>query len=56
MLACSLGEVLDLLTASASTGEGLDLAFGAGGGDFVKKLKREICFAMSPKGVLCNML
>lgn len=49
-LASSLGEVLDLLTASASTGEGFDLAFTARGGDLVKKLKRELCFAISPNG------
>lgn len=46
-LASSLGEVLDLPGASPSAGDGLDLAFTARGGDFEKKLKRELCFAMS---------
>lgn len=31
---------------SASVGEGLGFGFDTGGGDLVKKLKRELCFAM----------
>lgn len=31
---------------SASVGEGLAFSFDTGGGDLVKKLKRELCFAM----------
>lgn len=53
-LACSFGDQLDVSThgRSASVGEGLGLGFGfgfgfeTGGGDLVKKLKMELCFAM----------
>lgn len=45
--ASSLGDVLDLSEGtSASTGDGFDLVFDTGGGDFAKKLKSELCFAM----------
>lgn len=49
-LACSFGEELDFSTEegkSASVGEGLGFDLETGGGDLVKKLKRELCFAMS---------
>lgn len=49
-LACSFGDELDVATdgRSASVGEGLGFGFDleTGGGDLVKKLKRELCFAM----------
>lgn len=49
--ACSLGDELDFSTEegrSASAGHELGFGFGfaSGGGDLVKKLKRELCFAM----------
>lgn len=46
-LACSFGEELDFSTEdgrSASVGDGLGFGFATGGGDLVKKLKRERCF------------
>lgn len=47
-LACSFGDELDFATEgrSASVGEGLGFGFDTGGGDLVKKLKRELCLAM----------
>lgn len=48
-LACSFGDELDFAIEegrSASVGEGLGFDFETGGGDLVKKLKRELCFAM----------
>lgn len=48
-LACSFGEELDFSMEdgrSASAGEGLGFGFETGGGDLVKKLKRELCFAI----------
>lgn len=48
-LACSFGDELHFATEegkSASVGDGLGFGFGTGGGDLVKKLKRELCFAM----------
>lgn len=48
-LACSFGEELDFSTEdgrSASAGDGLGFVLETGGGDLVKKLKRELCFAM----------
>lgn len=48
-LACSFGDELDFaieVGRSASVGEGLGFDFETGGGDLVKKLKSELCFAM----------
>lgn len=48
-LACSFGEELDFFTEdgrSASAGQGLGFGLETGGGDLVKKLNRELCFAM----------
>lgn len=48
-LACSFGDTLDFSTEegrSASVGDGLGFGLETGGGDLVKKLKRELCFAM----------
>lgn len=47
-LARSFGDKLDFATEgkSASVGEGLGFDFETGGGDLVKKLKRELCFAI----------
>lgn len=48
-LASSLGDVLDFCTEegkSASAGDGLGLLLPTAGGDFVKKLKSELCFAI----------
>lgn len=49
-LACSFGDELDSAEdgRSASVGEGLVFGLETDGGDLVKKLKRELCFAMSP--------
>lgn len=59
-LASSFGEELDFRTEdgrSASAGEGLGFGLETDGGDFVKKLKRELCFAMSAtlKAVVVGM-
>lgn len=48
-LASSFGDELDFSTEegrSASVGDGLGFGLEGGGGDLVKKLKRELCFAM----------
>lgn len=48
-LACSFGDELDFSTEdgrSASVGEGLGFGLETSGGDLVKKLKRELCFAI----------
>lgn len=48
-LASSFGEELDFFTEegkSASVGEGLGFGLETGGGDLVKNLKSELCFAM----------
>lgn len=50
-LACSFGDELDFFPAegrSASVGDGLVFGLDTGGGDLVKKLKRELCFAICP--------
>lgn len=49
-----MGDELDFSTEegrSASVGQelGFGLASGGGGGDLVKKLKRELCFAILAK-------
>lgn len=49
-LASSFGDELDFFTAegkSASAGEELGFGLATSGGDLVKKLKMELCFAMS---------
>lgn len=57
-LACSFGEELDFSTEegmSVSVGEGLVFGLETGGGDFVKKLKSDLCLAIILRSKSLNL-